>query len=154
MATRDIDAKYQEVYKATYEAYLDKPQAYFSHDTNAHRDDGLRRLVRKHGIGVYGRWWLLVELLTEKKGHIYHIGDEEGLEMLREDMSLLESISRDELKDFLDELAKLELIDTEMYGECKVTSSRVMRNVVAIAETAARKAAGGAYGGRPRKNAR
>lgn len=155
MASRELSdmelERYERAYEAAYQEHLQKPMEFFPHDSDAHRDDALRRLVMEHGMAFYGRWWLLVELLTAKKGHAYDVGDETGWRLLSMDMSALCPMGPGECREFVAELAGHGLLDAEMLGEGKVVSARVCRNTSYASEIAARRAAGGAKGGRPRK---
>ena len=144
---------YEALYSATYEKYLQMPKEYFPHDSDAHRDPAIRKLVRKHGKEAYANWWLLIELLTERKGHVYDISDDDGMADLVDDMGRLGEMSEEEVLKFVSNLGDLGLLDAEMLGEGKVASGRVARNVCVSAEAAANRAAGGALGGRPRKTA-
>ena len=42
---------------------------YFPHDSNARSDPKIMALIQKYGIEGYGRWWVLVEMLSEQKDY-------------------------------------------------------------------------------------
>jgi hypothetical protein len=46
-----------------------KSAKYFSHDADARRDPKIVAMITKYGIGGYGRWWVIVEMLREQDGY-------------------------------------------------------------------------------------
>ena len=125
-----------------YEA-MHSPVPHVLHDSCAHRDSALRRLVRDGGMEAYGRYWLLVELLTGLPEHQYEVADEVGWEMFAADMSRLEATSPDECKTFVGRLAELGLIDREAYDEVHVVAiRRVLRDVEKYAQGTAKRKLG------------
>ena len=112
------------------------------HDSCAHRDAGLRRLVRDGGMAAYGRYWLLVELLTGLPSHQYEVTDEVGWELLARDMSALDPTGVDECKEFVLRLLALGLVDKDAYGEGIVSIARVWKDVFKYAEGTAKKKLG------------
>ena len=113
------------------------------HDSSAHRDAALRRLVRSRGMQAYGSYWLLVELLTSSPAHAYDVGDDVAWEMLAQDMSALEPMGVDECKAFVAELYALDLISREHFDELRrVSITRVLRDVRRYAEGTAKKKLG------------
>lgn len=149
--TEEQRARYEEAYSAAYNASMQTPKAWFPHDTDAHRDTAVRRVVRSGGIEMYGWYWLLVELLTLNKGQGYDVTDDEGWDMLAADMSVLAPVDAEEAKRIVAEFARVGLLCSQELEDGYVVSHRVARNYIAAATSAARKAGGGVLGGRPKK---
>lgn len=138
-------AERQALYDDTLQEEAVKPLKWVSHDTDAHNDDGLRRLRMRHGWEAIGRWWHLVELLAARRGHCYDVSTDEGWEMLAEDM-LCDADGARELVGWLSELG---LIESEMLeGEGVVRSERIER----VAWKAAESVASGKVGAWNRKH--
>ena len=113
------------------------------HDSAAHRDASLRRLVRDGGMAAYGRYWLLVELLTGSPEHRYDLSDDVGWELLAQDMGRLEPMGVDECKAFVGDLYRYDLISREHYDELsELLITRVVRDVQRYAEGTAKKKLG------------
>ena len=131
-----------------YDEYLDEmrmaPLDYVRHDANARCDEALRRATAKGGMGFLGSWWVLVELLTSKKGHEYDVTDETGWKLLALDMSTCGwNWTVEGCHDFCDILNEHDLIDSEMYARGKVLNNRVCREVEKYARATAGKRLGG-----------
>lgn len=135
----DIDAK-----RAEFIAQASKAQIpHFMHASLAHQSAALRRLVRKHGMAAYGRYWLLVELLMSSPEHSYDVSDSIGWEMLADDLGRLERIDPADACEFIEELAALGLISREHLDECsKVVSLDVLADVEKYAYATAKKKLG------------
>lgn len=149
--TEEQRARYEAAYSAAYNAALQSPKAWFPHDADAHRDPALRRIAKREGMAIVGWFWTLAELLHGCKGHAYDVSDDEGWDMLAADMSTLAPVDAEEAKRIVAELARVGLLSAEELGDGRVASMRVARNIAASADSAARKAAGGVLGGRPKK---
>ncbi len=144
MATTDNNAAQVEAQR---ELFMDEAMRssvpHVFHDSSAHRDASLRRLVRDGGMASYGRYWLLVELLTSSPAHRYDLSDEFGWEMLAQDMSRLEPMDVDECKAFVGQLYHYDLISREHYDELsELLITRVLRDVQRYAEGTAKKKLG------------
>ena len=144
MATTDNNAAQVEAQR---ELFMDEAMRssvpHVFHDSNAHRDAALRRLVRDGGMAAYGRYWLLVELLTSSPAHRYDVSDEFGWEMLAQDMSRLEPMTVDECKAFVGDLYRYDLLSREHYDELsELLITRVLRDVQRYAEGTAKKKLG------------
>ena len=144
MATTDNNAAQVEAQR---ELFMDEAMRssvpHVFHDSSAHRDAALRRLVRDGGMAAYGRYWLLVELLTSSPAHSYDVSDEFGWEMLAQDMSRLEPMGVDECTAFVGDLYRYDLISRDHYDELsKLLITRVMRDVQRYAEGTAKKKLG------------
>ena len=125
------------------EEFTDKPLDYVRHDSNARLDDALRRATAKYGMGFYGAWWLLIELLSGNKRHAYDVADDAGWNLLAIDMSTCGIVwSVEECRTFCDRLAEFGLIDQECYERGKVINNRVCREVSKYAQAAAGKSLG------------
>ena len=144
MATNDKEAARTEAQRELFmHEAMHSPVPHVFHDSSAHRDAALRRLVRDGGMSAYGKYWLLVELLTGSQAHYYDVNDEFGWEMLAQDMSRLEPMGVDECKAFVDELYRYELISRDHFDELnRVLITRVMRDVERYAEGTAKKKLG------------
>lgn len=46
-----------------------KNSHYFSHDSNARGDPKIMALISKYGMSGYGRYWVIVEILSEQSGY-------------------------------------------------------------------------------------
>ena len=130
-----------------YDEFLDEmrmaPLDYVRHDANARCDESLRRATAKVGMSFLGSWWVLVELLSGKKGHAYDVSDECGWSLLAYDMSTCGwPWSVDDCKRLCDVLAEHDLIDAEMYARGKVLNNRVCREVEKYATATAGKRLG------------
>lgn len=144
MATTDNNAAQVEAQR---ELFMDEAMRssvpHVFHDSSAHRDASLRRLVRDGGMAAYGRYWLLVELLTSSPAHRYDVSDEFGWEMLAQDMSRLEPMTVDECKTFVGDLYRYDLLSREHYDELsELLITRVLRDVQRYAEGTAKKKLG------------
>lgn len=144
MATTDNNAAQVEAQR---ELFMDEAMRssvpHVFHDSSAHRDASLRRLVRDGGMAAYGRYWLLVELLTSSPAHRYDVSDEFGWEMLAQDMSRLEPMDVDECKAFVGDLYRYDLLSREHYDELsELLITRVLRDVQRYAEGTAKKKLG------------
>ena len=144
MATTDNNAAQDEAQR---ELFMDEAMRssvpHVFHDSSAHRDASLRRLVRDGGMAAYGRYWLLVELLTSSPAHRYDVSDEFGWEMLAQDMSWLEPMTVDECKAFVGQLYHYDLISRDHYDELsQLLITRVIRDIQNYADSVARKKLG------------
>lgn len=130
-----------------YEQFLDEamrePVKFVKHDARAHDDEALYRLVNRHGMEWYGWYWLLVELLTGRKGHSYDVSDDAGWRRLSRDMSCMVDMSVDDCKQFISELAEMGLVSPEHLSEIQqVTIIRIRKDANAYAEGVASKKLG------------
>ena len=144
MATTDNNAAQVEAQR---ELFMDEAMRssvpHVFHDSSAHRDASLRRLVRDGGMAAYGRYWLLIELLTSSPAHRYDVSDEFGWEMLAQDMSRLEPMTVDECKAFVGQLYHYDLISRDHYDELsQLLITRVIRDIQNYADSVARKKLG------------
>lgn len=144
MATTDNNAAQVEAQR---ELFMDEAMRssvpHVFHDSSAHRDASLRRLVRDGGMASYGRYWLLVEMLTSSPAHRYDVSDEFGWEMLAQDMSRMEPMDVDECKAFVGQLYHYDLISREHYDELsQLLITRVIRDIQNYADSVARKKLG------------
>lgn len=48
---------------------MSKDTRYFTHDENARRDPKIQALIKKYGIEGYGRFWIIIEIMREERGH-------------------------------------------------------------------------------------
>lgn len=140
-------AEEDELARQAYEGFLEdalgEPVKYVKHDSNAHEDPALFRMVAKYGMESYGQYWLLVELLTSRRGHYYDVADEFGWLALSRDMSRLQPLDVDGCKEFVGRLYELGLISREQFDELgRVAISRVLRDALTYAEGVASKKLG------------
>ena len=143
MARRELTSEEREAYESALTAHMMKPLDYVRHDANARFDEALRRAVAEHGMGFYGGWWVLVELLCSKNEHAYDVTDFTGWALFALDMSTCgRAWSVDECKDFAEQLAAYGLINQELYGRGRISNDRVCREVEKYAKAAAGKSVG------------
>ena len=126
---REMTEREREVYQSYYDDALGEPLAYFRHDTDAHRDTAIRRLVMEHGKGAGYDYWVLAECLASAEGHAYRVSDESGWQMLALDMSACGcAMSVDECREFVGTLAGYGLVCADLLFDCgKVTIERTSR---------------------------
>ncbi|MBQ3339778.1 MAG: DUF4373 domain-containing protein [Atopobiaceae bacterium] len=102
---------------------------YVRHDTNAHEDDALSAMVEESGMAFYGWYWLLVELLTSRRGHTYDISDARGWKRLAHDMSCMCTMTVPRCKTFVAMLYDHDLISREHHDELgQLAINRVLRD--------------------------
>lgn len=100
-----------------------KPLKWFKHDVRASQDEKCQKLLLVGGYEAYGRFWKLCELLADKHGHAFHTDDVLEVKILA---NTLQFDDTDDLQDFLDTLARFELIDSNLFSQDNiVTSSRM-----------------------------
>lgn len=127
-------------YQRYYEDALGEPMDWVRHDSNARTDEALEALRDELGFEGYGRWWLLVELLSARKGHGYDIGRPHGWEHLAHDMEW----EVEPTKGFVRWLLDHSLLSRESFEAFDyVRSERIMRNAEEYAESVAAKRLGG-----------
>lgn len=132
---------------AAYDRFLEEANAepikFLKHDNRAHSDDGLYRLVDKHGMAWYGWYWLLAELLAARKGHAYDVSDAAGWGLLTRDMNCLSDLTEDECREFIAELYAFNLISREQLDEkSQVVITRIRKDANTYAEDVAGKRLG------------
>ena len=120
-----------------------KPMVYFSHDANAAQDLKCRRLIRKHGVEGYGRWWLLCEALAAADGHRLPFVSSDDAEVVAD----IIMCDPEEVGGFVSSLAGCGLIDADMLEGGVIVSDRMIRNSIEVG----RKRVGGMRGRGPRK---
>lgn len=150
MATDEEKLRAEKLTEFTNEARK-SPLRFLQHDVNAHEDDAICKMVEALGIGAYGRYWQLMELLARRSQHCYDVSDRHGWRKLSLDMSSLEDFSVDDCKEFVETLCALDLLSGDSYREFShVCSERLSREVERYAEETASKKFGG--WNRTRKN--
>ena len=120
-----------------------KPMIYFSHDADAAQDLKCRRLIRKHGVEGYGRWWLLCEALAAADGHRLPFVSSDDAEVVAD----IIMCDPEEVGGFVSFLAGCGLIDADMLDGGSIVSDRMIRNSIEVG----RKRVGGMRGRGPRK---
>lgn len=132
-----------------------EPMAWFQHDVNAAHDSKCQRLLYRHGNAGYGAYWRLCELLAAEKGHSLSVETEEDWLILTMNLGIKAEgaysnyDSVDECKSFIDCLLEIGLIVRD--GKGAIESARMTRNALFFGAQRAAGRAGGAKGGRPRK---
>lgn len=122
---------------------MQEPIKYVKHDVSAHDDDALYRLTVTFGMAYYGWYWLLVELLTARRGHYYDVSDDIGWRQLSRDMSCMSDMSIDECRDFIGNLYESGLVSKRHFDELgHVTMERILRDSRVYAEGVAKKKIG------------
>mgnify|MGYP001571362697 CR=1 FL=1 len=82
-----------------------KDAYYFKHDSNAHTDLKIKRLVKRYGWQGYGWWWLLIEIMRDQASYSLDY-TEETFDFLSAEMSC----SVDGAKQFIDVLLDIKLL--------------------------------------------
>ena len=132
-----------QAYDRFLEEAMREPVKFLKHDSRAHDDEALYRLVNRHGMEWYGWYWLLAELLTGRKDHSYDVSDEAGWRRLSIDMSCMCDMSVDQCKLFIAELDAMGLINHDQLSELhKVVITRIRIDAYAYAEGTASKKLG------------
>jgi len=73
-----------------------KETFYFAHDYNAHDDNKLKKIIRKHGAEGFGIYWYLIELLYQETGAWYLPKDYEDYALdLRTESERIRSVVED-----------------------------------------------------------
>lgn len=103
-----------------------EPMRYFSHDSDANRDKKCRKLMARHGLEGYGRWWLLCEALASTDGHRFDWNAPDERWMLADELMCGTDEGRAE--SFLSDCAEIGLINPEMWGRGVVSSDRMFEN--------------------------
>ena len=140
-----IDAAYRDFM----EEEKSSPMDYFQHDSDAHTDDALRALVLSFGDPLYGlaagyQYWVLMELLTARKGHYYDVSTEQGWQLLAIDMSTCGAVMDvEECKGLIEALGIQGLISAAALNDShRIISNRVCRNAEHYAKKTADKRIG------------
>lgn len=103
---------------------MPKDAAYFfKHDSNAHNDLKIKRLVKRFGWQGYGWWWLLVEIIREEDGYSIPY-DDDTFEVLASEM-LCEP---EQAKTFVDSLLSCKLLQRN--GNGNLYSDRLNRDML------------------------
>lgn len=133
----------QEAYEGFFERALSEPMRYLKHESNAHDDDELYRMVHDNGMAYYGWYWLLVELLVGRRYHYYDVSDDAGWRRLAHDMSCMRDMSVDDCKTFVNELYNYDLINREQLTELsRLTITHILVDANDYAKEVARKQLG------------
>lgn len=123
-----MDERERKVYEGYYDDAFCEPLDYFRHDTDAHRDSSLRRLVMERGKGAGYDYWVLVECVAAVEGHAYYVRDDEGWLMLSLDMSASGCpMPVGECREFVEALASYGLVSPEMLLSGKVMIERTSK---------------------------
>lgn len=135
------------------EEVSEKPLEYVRHDSNARLDEALRRVVIENGIGYLGLWWVLVECLCSKRGHVYDVSDDTGWMQLAMDMSTCGYMVEPDLcRAFVGTLAEVGLVNAELLAEKgHVANDRVLKECWKYADACAVKKVSGIVSGRARR---
>ena len=118
---------------------MEMPLKYLVHDVGAHRDAALMELRDEHGMEAYGRYWLLMEVIAERRGHRVDVKRPNGWARLARDLELE---GPDEARAFVERLLELNLVSRASYARGLVAVNRIDRT----AEEAARDYASGKVG--------
>lgn len=129
------------------------PLDWFRHDNNAHSDEGMRLIIAEHGMGAYGLYWCLMELLAARRGHLYDVSTELGWQFLARDMSPgVEMMSVEDCKRFVSMLVQHGKIDRKCFEESgHIISERICRNAAERNESTAQNKFKGWRSGRVRR---
>jgi len=83
----------------------EKDAYYFKHDSNAHTDFKVRRLLKRYGWQGYGWWWLLIEILRDQSSYSLDYA-EDTFDILSAEMAC----SIEEAQQFIDYLLEIKLL--------------------------------------------
>lgn len=143
-----------EAWEGYYQEALAEPMGYTKHDSNAHENDQLRRGVSRYGFAFSGMWWLLCELLSSRKHHLYDVSDDEGWEFFARDMSSAgRVVSVDECREFVARLLELGLIAAEPWEGRHIVNERICRNAHEYAMSSAARQMGAWKANRAKRQA-
>ena len=150
---KELEDLYMQVYSEAYQEAFEKPLKYLHHDTDAHADDELRIMAAEHGsLELYGLYWCLMELLAQRKGHIYDVSKERGWHFLALDMSTCGVlIDTDKCKTLVQALVEFNKLSRESFEQGHIVSERVSRQAGRYAEECATSKAAGAKSARKRQ---
>ena len=133
----------EEAYERFLEEAQREPIKYLKHDTSAHDDVALARMVAERGLAYLGLYWILAEHLGDRKDHDYPVADELGWRFLAHDLGCMCDVTIDDAKQFVATLYQYGLIDREYYDELhKVSIKRIRMDAIDYAEGVARKKLG------------
>lgn len=125
------------------------PLPYIRHYNDAHANEKHRRLMLAGGWGWYGMYWTLMELLAARHAHHYLVRDDAGWAFLSADMGTSGvPVDPAECRAFVEELARLDLIDAESLADGIVVNERVCATAEETARETARNKFYGSRGGR------
>lgn len=129
-----------------YQRFLDEargePIRFIKHDTSAHDDDAVYRMVSERGMAHYGWYWLLVECLTARRDHVYDVSDDRGWRKLCYDLGCLCDLKPQKCRQMMEDFLSYGLISEEHYAEGMVAVTRVLRDAETYAEGVADKKLG------------
>ena len=150
---QELDDLYLTTYSEAYQEAFEKPLKYLHHDTDAHADDELRIMAAERGsLEVYGQYWVLMELLAQRKGHYYDVSQERGWQFLALDMSTSGAHMSIELcKELVAMLVEFNKLDAESFAEGHIVCDRISRQAGRYAEEYATAKAAGAKSARKRQ---
>ena len=134
----------REVFERCRAEAFDRPLDYVRHDNDARKDDAVRAMVYERGLEMYGAWWVFVECLAEKRGHMYDVSAPLGWQSLAADMSTCGTqIGVEDAKRIVETFAHYGLIDRDAYdAHQRVVNDRLAREAANYAEASAGKQLG------------
>lgn len=137
---KELDERERQVYEGYFDDAFDEPLDYFRHDTDAHRDSSLRRLVMERGKAAGYDYWVLVECVAAIEGHAYFVRDDDGWTMLALDMSASGCpMAVEECREFVNALATYGLVSADMLCDGKVMIERTSKEAARWATAKASK---------------
>lgn len=150
---RELEDLYQSTYSEAYQEAFEAPLKYLHHDTDAHADNELRVLAAEVGsLEIVGQYWCLMELLAQRKGHVYDVSRDHGWQFLAIDMSTCGvHMTADQCREVVGRLAEFNKINAESFAEGHIVSDRISRQADRYADKFASAKAGGAKSARKRQ---
>lgn len=126
-------------YAEAYQNALAEPMLWFRMDADTLRDFKIRKLMKAGGWGWFGMYVALIMGLAQADGHIYDMRDG-GWDYLMADLSNGGcDVEPEELHRFVETLASVGLVDSELWAESrKLTSKRLIKEVERNAQSAAK----------------
>ncbi len=116
--------------------------SWFRHDSDAHSDPAVALLMAEpDGLALYGLYWLLIEHLAARDGHRYEVASTAGWHVLMRDLALWPQSEEDMAlaERFIGILARLELIEPELYKQGVIGSRRLWQNCAEVGKGRAAK---------------
>lgn len=113
---------------------------YFSHDQNARNDEKMLVLRARHGMGGYGIYWIIIEMMHETDdGYL-------DIDLITEGLSYQYNIDITELNTVITTCISVGLFLKGENNEKKITSKRVQKNKKELQEYREKKSLAGKKG--------
>jgi hypothetical protein len=101
---------------------------YFSHDTDAHADIKMKKLMAYYGVEGYGIYFYLLELIYRSAEYLIDLQDESTIVLIASDMK----INASKLNEIISQCVKFGLFDSEKWQSKLLTSLGVIKRAQVI----------------------